>query len=395
MSTEELLKNLNINPMFRLSLGSKELFHSNFLAFLWEQNNKAFLDLLNDLCHNSINIDALLNEKELTLDREKENFDICIHHKEGKGEKEIYDIIIENKVKSIPYKEQLEDYENKVDNHQNGIHTTNILLSLADNFPKKNDISKRGWTIVSYEDLAKELEAKKCNFSSSNQKIQQYIDDYIDFIKQLTPLKDEILADFENSKYHNQNDINTFHKYKLSDLYIKLRGAYFICLLKDKLENGKKKGVDVEYFTSDKFEDRRRNGSGKTTMIWLHSGMNRGKSTVTVCINPANCKNLYELQIEGDQYRHMFNQVGLVEKRDTVSETLLSIPYFGDNNLPQKIKGDWAGKYDFNQYEPNCLYKYVKFNSKTTVNEMIEILVNDLEKVLGYMQCCESVVCKF
>ena len=104
---EKILEELNKNPMFRLSLGSKELFHSNFLAFLWEQNHEAFLELLNDLCSSLINVNDLLSKKELTLDREKENFDICIHHKEGKGKKEIYDIIIENKVKSIPYKEQL------------------------------------------------------------------------------------------------------------------------------------------------------------------------------------------------------------------------------------------------------------------------------------------------
>lgn len=392
MGIDVLLIELNKNPMFRLSLGSKELFHSNFLAFLWDQNPKAFLELLNDLCLNSINVADLLNEKELTLDREKENFDICIHHnKEDK--KEIYDIIIENKVKSIPYKEQLEDYEDKVKSHQKGRTTKNILLTLADNFPNANNI--KGWIIVSYEDLAKELEAKKCNFSSSNPQILQYIEDYIHFIKQLTPLKDEILADFENSKYHKQNDINTFHKYKLSDLYIKLRGAYFIGLLKDKLENGKKKGVDVEYFTSGKFEDRRREGSGKTTMIWLHSGMNRGKSTVTVCINPANSENLYELQIEGDQYRHMFNQIGLVAKRDTVSNKLLKIPYFDNNKLPNRVKNSWAGESDFNQYKPNCLYKYVKSNSETTVNEMIEILIDDIVKVLRYIRRCESVVCKF
>lgn len=391
---EKILEELNKNPMFRLSLGSKELFHSNFLAFLWDQNPKAFLELLNDLCHNSIQVEDLLNEKELTLDREKENFDICIHHKEGKNE--IYDIIIENKVKSIPYIEQLKDYEKKVNNHQKRIPNTNILLSLADNFPQKNDISKRGWAIVSYEDLDKELEAKKCNFSSSNPQIQQYIEDYIHFIKQLTPLKDKILANFEESKYHNQNDINAFHKYKLSDLYIKLRGAYFIGLLKDKLEGiYNNNGVEVEYFTSGKFEDRRRDGNGDATKIWLHSGMNRGKSTVTVCINPANSENLYELQIEGDQYRHMFNQNGLVAKRDTVSETLLNIPYFCNSELPIHIQNIWAGKSDFNQYKPNCLYKYVKFNPETTVNEMIEILIDDIVKVLRDIRSCESVVCKF
>ena len=137
---EKILEELNKNPMFRLSLGSKELFHSNFLAFLWEQNNKAFLELLNDLCHNSIQVEDLFR-KEPTLDREKENFDICIHHKEGKGEKEIYDIIIENKVKSIPYEEQLIDYENKVASHQKGSTTTNILLTLADKFP--NDCEEK------------------------------------------------------------------------------------------------------------------------------------------------------------------------------------------------------------------------------------------------------------
>lgn len=390
----KILEELNKNPMFRLSLGSKELFHSNFLAFLWEQNHEAFLELLNDLCPNSINIDALLKEKELTLDREKENFDICIHHKEGKGEKEIYDIIIENKVKSIPYEEQLKDYEKKVNNHQRN-NTTNILLSLADNFLKKDEI-QNGWKILSYNDLARELIAKKMYFSSSSPQIQQYIEDYIIFIDKLTPLRNKILDHFEESKYHNQNDINAFHKYKLSDLYIKLRGAYFIGLLKDKLEGiYNNNGVEVEYFTSGKFEDRRRNGSGDATKIWLHSGMNRGKSTVTVCINPEKSQNLYELQIEGDQYRHMFNQIGLVAKRDTVSETLLSIPYFCNSELPNRVKNSWAGENDFNQYKPNCLYKYVKFNPETTVNEMIEILIDDIVKVLRYIRSCESVVCKF
>ena len=93
MGIDVLLIELNKNPMFHLSLGSKELFHSNFLAFLWDQNPKAFLELLNDLCLNSINVADLLNEKELTLDREKENFDICIQKKKKKKKKEIYSMM--------------------------------------------------------------------------------------------------------------------------------------------------------------------------------------------------------------------------------------------------------------------------------------------------------------
>lgn len=254
-------------------------------------------------------------------------------------------------------------------------------MTLADNFPNANNI--KGWIIVSYKALAQKLKSSKSDFSSSNRQILQYIEDYIDFIKQLTPLKDKILEDLKNNgPYHQQEDINTFHKYKLSDLYIKLRGAYFIGLIKDKLESTyKKNGVDVEYFTSSKFEERRRGGSGEKTMIWLHSGMNRGKSTVTASINPANSENLYELQIEGDQYRHMFNQNGLVAKRGSVSKNLLNIPYFDYNNLPSKVNNNWAGKSDFNQYKPNYLYKYVKFDSEIKVNEMIDILVERIYRM--------------
>jgi hypothetical protein len=35
MNTDILIQNLNNSPMFNLSLSSKELFHSNFLSFLY------------------------------------------------------------------------------------------------------------------------------------------------------------------------------------------------------------------------------------------------------------------------------------------------------------------------------------------------------------------------
>ena len=63
MGIDVLLIELNKNPMFRLSLGSKELFHSNFLAFLWDQNPKAFLELLNDLCTRKVRV----KKKSMTL----------------------------------------------------------------------------------------------------------------------------------------------------------------------------------------------------------------------------------------------------------------------------------------------------------------------------------------
>ena len=69
------LEELHQNPMFRISLGSKELFHSNFLAFLWDCDKKAFLYVINDLLPkgNKIIVSELLGKEDLPICSEKEN----------------------------------------------------------------------------------------------------------------------------------------------------------------------------------------------------------------------------------------------------------------------------------------------------------------------------------
>ena len=89
-----------------MSLGSKELFHSNFLEYLWNVNQRAFIDMINSLPSGKLNKKLDSNQSNnYILGREVENFDICIFHNDNQGK--VYDLVLENKVKSIPYKEQL------------------------------------------------------------------------------------------------------------------------------------------------------------------------------------------------------------------------------------------------------------------------------------------------
>ena len=46
---KQILNNLGRMPIFKMSLGSKELFHSNFLEFLWEIDNDMFIRIVNSL----------------------------------------------------------------------------------------------------------------------------------------------------------------------------------------------------------------------------------------------------------------------------------------------------------------------------------------------------------
>ena len=108
---------LKTSPMFKLSLSSKELFHSNFLEWLSNVDQGAFKRLILDMA--GIEVDYVWPEV-WRVRREYNNFDLCIvaYDQYGKNEDEKIDddddfrilFVIENKVKSIPYKEQLERY---------------------------------------------------------------------------------------------------------------------------------------------------------------------------------------------------------------------------------------------------------------------------------------------
>ena len=108
-SWQGVFNDLNDNPIFRMSLGSKELFHSNFLAFLWDLDRDTFISMINDklLEYEALSLDE---SSKYELSRETENFDILISHKDKDGKRVVCDLVIENKVKSIPYLSQLNDY---------------------------------------------------------------------------------------------------------------------------------------------------------------------------------------------------------------------------------------------------------------------------------------------
>ena len=436
--------------MFHLSLGSKELFHSNFLEFLWNQDKVLFIRMLEYLLDDENvklkigDIKKFLPEEEtsrnesfgeedeekskLLMAREEKNFDICIYHKDGK--KTIYDVIIENKVKSIPYIEQLRDYEAKVNKNQD-VQPIYILLSLATEFPNKNIISNddkdngwKKWEIVSYNQLA---EAIKNTYLSStteqannikeektplSEKDFQYIEDYVTFIKSLDELKDKELDlssedNFRKSEFLDNEKFNECRRLRLHDMYAKLRGSFFVCLLKEALLSEKFDETYIDFYPGKK-EDVKAKENEKfkknKTIIWLASEMTKAKqSTITAKIKMKRSKNMYEVQVEGENYKHMFNHPKLTIKRDkdenspnTIEDCLNDMPYFKLDMLPSDLLiTNWNGKTDesYNRYKPNVLYKYVKIPknpNKSTVQGMIDIIVEDIGNILGYIEVCES-----
>ena len=114
---ENLRKRLKSNPIYALSLGSRELFHSNFLGWMFENYPHTIATVY----------DGAL-PKDFIVKREESNFDLKIDF----TEKDVHHaVIIEVKVKDAPRLDQLVRYDQKLKKlSDDGVVVHKFLLSL-------------------------------------------------------------------------------------------------------------------------------------------------------------------------------------------------------------------------------------------------------------------------
>lgn len=103
---KNIINELKHSPVFNMSLGSKELFHSNFIGWAIESGLVDAAGFLNKLCPNVV--DGATKLREEGVEREKDKLDLRIWFENGQN------VVIENKVKSLPDKEQLQKYSKKL-----------------------------------------------------------------------------------------------------------------------------------------------------------------------------------------------------------------------------------------------------------------------------------------
>jgi len=393
---KDILEKLGGMPIFKMSLGSKELFHSNFLEFLWEIDNDMFIRIVNKLLPKTQQLNMSTGVTYI-LSREKENFDICIFHEEkhGKQTKTIYDLVLENKVKSMPRMDQLNGYVDKIQKLKQKSRCRFVLLSLVTSFPDKKVI-RQNWTIVDYLGLKTAIESEKMNWPP---KAHIYIEDYCGFIEKMNDFQKAILHDFSNSKLFQ--DVDLCSKYRLHDLYIKLRCDKFLIELQKRLEkNLNKSGFTVPIkFISNYNEIKTNNG---TQGIYLNAAMNQGaagQAAAFIHLHDNLPVNNYEIVIQGKQYRHGINsEEGKAQDKVVAQEQIWN--RIGQNNQdfldfkikplklhsgysvqPSKcknVKNCQARSIPLNGYEKACIYKHIDMVDKTTVGVLLNHMAKDI-----------------
>ena len=209
---EEQLQRLNRSPLFAISLSGKELSHSNFWAWLLEQEVEGkhpFIEVfIPDFYQNGCTL--------ISVEREKKHVDLTITYKNKANETEV--LIIENKIKSIPTKEQLMRYEEELGKQD--LTITGILTGLYASLDI-HDLGK--WSFLSYQEIAKRI---------INIQEQYPTMDFADYIKQYAE-DIEVLYDLFQNKME-QNKVKyiigdkDLEKIRYSDIYVKLKGSEFM-----------------------------------------------------------------------------------------------------------------------------------------------------------------------
>lgn len=381
-----ILTQLNSMPIFRLSLGSKELFHSNFLEFLWDMNKAMFIRIINKLLPADHRLPENINYSYHELSREKENFDICVFHSITKKKKMhiVYDLIIENKVKSIPSKIQLDDYVTKVlkNKWNKGCPPRYILLTLVDVFADKKIIEdEKVWTIANYNDLKMAVEQEQSIFCTNVG--ASYVKDYCLFIEQLHKLQHLILSNFETSQLFG--DVEEYKQCRLHDLYIKLRCCHFLMLLKDRIE---KQGLPVSFI-----KEHKNIRVKHIPQIYLNYNIFRGVGQAAAWLYTSTCnsidENIYEIVIQGNQYRHGINScryalkgVDKIKSQQNIWNELNKNQFDADFlqtlKKPEKAKKNRSNA--FNGYGNEYIYRYDLID-KETVTGLLDRMVDDITKV--------------
>ncbi len=174
---------LKKSPLFNLSLSSKELFHSNFLAWLCEIYPEDMGRIFNEYITHKPS-DLTINENN--VEREKKNKDLTFQYNDGVDENgtdttKATKVIVELKIKSLPDEKQLEKYyDPECQNH--------LLMSMV-----KPYFLSETWSFVDYSKFINKLS----NIKTHNNYHSELIKDYVEFTSSLCKIikRSEVVSD--------------------------------------------------------------------------------------------------------------------------------------------------------------------------------------------------------
>jgi len=305
------------------------------------------------------------------VDLKKKDIDLSFDYSNGQ------EIIIENKVKSIPYKAQLVKYSKNHNPNRNY-----ILLSLSvplffngNNFININtSVGNARWHYLSYADLSKII--GNISVLITNNYHKQILDDYQSFIDCLVALlsycnvSGTATFDFHST---NSSNYNLLKGIRMHDFYLKKKYELFGYLIYQRLLNQHNQYMlgyseplswqnnNVEIFTDFNYT----NGDGLVDVKFKVS---------------ANCA--VGIQIQGDSYRMFVESPNGIIAKNVQALLNNNLWFIFDIRLPAGKTYPTNPVKVFNSYSTKgvntFVYKSKKLGDRMTINDIIDIIISDM-----------------
>ena len=339
-----LIQDLQESLIYKMSLGSKELYHSNIWAWIINREH-SFV--------NAFTIDVPTDLKLIQVTREEKNRDLTLWY--GKSSKREKAIVIENKLKAIPTKVQLGKYKEELkDTFYKGILT---------GFIEPNFKLPEGWVFVSYSKLTNAmLEILEQSSDPTIKMNKAIINEYLDNNIKMGEIVNHYI---ENNKYSlRYNDPKELDWIGLQDLVNKMVGSLLANYLESRLIN-------------ENLKDS----------VEILQAFHHKSPTIDIKIHDEAYKTNYLIQIEGYEYRRFIwreNYNGTTEElfNEFVKKGFFDGDFKKENHLiefpddNEKRKTSMKRKYC--SYKNNCVYQYFDLNMKPSFEELYELVKNDV-----------------
>ena len=432
------IETLKGSSMFYMSLGSKELFHSNFLHWLYVVCPKYFIKVM----HSLANVEKFWwEDSQYTIDvrREDKNFDLSVwllDSKEQEPECWIPVLVLENKMKSLPYREQLEEYVGKVteiwrksklvksnlksdstwiDKH----NVTLILLSLLEPTNKKaltepirenilnNEVNYQ-WESKTYNDLVTFLvELEKQAIESvvlDSQFFHNIIDDYCRFVGSLFKIanKDWKITGSENyiekvcpknlDKGEEKRRIVILESLRIADIREKIIYDQLLSILEESLKkldpNVKRVKKELLFETyKGKTIDRNENRILCRTNYFHKIGLFEAMYMVRGKKNAIDESFYFTIQIQGKDYTHGLQRKSIVgtnmaikDGKPTKTNCIANLSPNGKVIL-QNMFFDFGNDDKFYKYGNSFIYQKRQIEQKHSIQDVIDAVVRNIDKI--------------
>lgn len=373
MSYKVLAQELGESLTYRMSLGSKELYHSNVWAWLME-NDHSFVQCF---------FDDVKPENVDKITREEGHRDITIHLKNSDKV-----LVIENKLKSIPSQRQLNDYSHGLGESfllglLTGLEPTTIV-DLATNMV--NGTSKP-WRFKKYDNIARSI--REVLDASQNQVIQdnkEIIAQYCDDIDKMNHIVSATLEERKEVFFHSHDD--SLEKLGLNDLINKVNGGAFSLYFWKRVAENQLGEDQLDIKSEHYFRQWEAFNRKQCTLEFRYSSYDEKKKdapyfVIGIELQGGTYRRDVEIKNNGslsaDGLFHLTSEMGYFSKdfdgKKSDKNRRILLPGM-KNAMPTKMTGTYC-KYEVGYLN---LYQYFNLEDATTgkYDTLYRMIINDL-----------------